>query len=262
MPSQSGPTLTQRRTGVKQVNSVGDQPTPPPPRKVDGEEGAVVKIIIWGVVILATGIGLALLVRNLTATDTPADNTQEDTVAQQETNDTADTVEEEETIQEEETVEEEQKVEEPVVEEEKEETTETPSATNTSGEFSQEDQTVTDNLTTNSVTLGGYEYATYADKFVYTLKFENTTKYPTVTASLNEADKTLTLVANNISKDNIVGGLGSGSTEFADPRNVEYVDIKNSGSQTTFVFQLKKLTDYRLFKVDDKMNVTLEVKNS
>ncbi len=246
MPSQTGPTLTQRRSGKSEPQTRASAT-----KTVKSEKGAAIQIIIWGIAILAVGVGLALLVRNLTA-DTTVEDTNNDTINQQEESIPQ---EPEEIIEEEIPNEEEEEIE---IEEPEQEIAETPPTNNTVTQ----DSSINDGLNTNTVTLSGYEYATFADKFVYTLKFANTTKYPTITTSVNEEEKKLTMVVNNIARDNIVGGQGTGSTQFADPRNVEHVDIKNTGNQTTFVFQLKKITSYRLYKVEGSMNVTLEISNN
>lgn len=225
--------------------------------------GSVLKIIIWGVIILATGVGLALVVRNLTNKNTQeADSTtEEETVVEEE--DTTEEIEEIEEITDD--------TDEVIGEEEdttntettEEETTTTLTGDGLTNEYSKTDQTLGEGLTGNTVTIGGYSYATTSTNFVYTIKLSNATPFPTVNASLDETAKTLTIIVDNILRDNIVGNGGTGSTTFSTPRNAQSVAISNSGNKTTFVFTLTKATEYKIYAGEgDTKTILVEIKNN
>ncbi|MBN1331889.1 hypothetical protein JW978_03325 [Candidatus Dojkabacteria bacterium] len=228
------------------------------------EAGSVFKIIIWGVVILATGIGLAVIVRNLTKQNTDeADTTQETT--EEETTAEETTTEEDATETEEIDTTDEDAEEEDTTDDTADETTDTTEETTATGEYSKSDQTINEGLTTNTVSTIGYSYSTTAINFEYDIKLSNAATYPKVTATLDETEKTLTVVVYNLATDSIVGNGGSGTTEFASPRNVQSVDISNASNKTTFVFEMNTATQYKLVKTTNDAGVTVvrvDIKNS
>lgn len=228
----------------------------------ESEGGSTMKIVIWAVVILAAGIGLALLVRNMTKddeTDTADTTESEEETVDEETEDT--TEEEAEDLETpEETAEEEEEATE-------EETTEETTATTVEGlenEYSKDDQTISDGLTTNAITITGYTYFTYSANFLYTIKLGSVSQYPGVTATLDETAKTLTVVVSNVKTDSIVGNGGSGTTTFAGNGNANTVDISNTSGKTTYVFNLDKATDYKINAVDGEEydSIQVDIKNS
>ena len=233
------------------------------------ETGSIIKIIIWGVVILATGIGLAVIVRNLTEQNTDESNNnettqEEETVVEDQTED--ETTTEETTTEdttEEETTEEDTTTEDTTAEEtEEEDTTDTTAAAD---EYSTLDKTIDEGLTGNVVGITGYGYSTSAANFVYDIKLSNAETYPKVTATLDETAKTLTVKVYNLASDAIVGNGGTGSTTFAAPRNVQSVEISNSNHVTTFVFSMNTATEYKLLKTTNDSGVSvvrLDIKNS
>ena len=244
------------------------------PAAGDGDDGSVVKIIVWAVIILVTGVGLAMLVRNLTAKQEPAttdttktqsntillntddnnDNgislntdTDEDTTADNTTQD-EDTTTDETTTDETDTT--------------TEDDTTAPTGENLTNEYSQNNQYINDSLTTNSVVITGYSYANYSSNFAYKIKLSQTDKFPTVSASLDKTEKTLTVVVENISRDQIVGNGGTGHTDFNGADNTTSVDISNSNNKTTFVFNLNEIKDYRIFaESGDPQAIVVEIKN-
>jgi|GEM_PF-5479257 len=226
------------------------------------QEGSPVKIIIWAVVILATGIGLALIVRNLTkdeTTDTAEETTTEEAVVE----------ETEETTEAEATEAEEADATETETETETETTTETETETTTTtttgltNEYSQADQTLADGVTSNIISLRGYGYETFSTNFVYTIKLGDVTKFPNVTASLNPTTKKLSVIVENVKTDYIVGNGGTGSTTFTGSPNAATVDITNAGGKTKFVFNLNSLADYKINTVPGSVNdsITVDIKN-
>ncbi len=225
------------------------------------DDNAVVKIVIWGVIILAAGIGLAFLVRNMTKNESTqtAQTTDTDQISQ-----VVEEEEEEEVVIEEEPIVEEEEVveEEPVAPT----TPTTPVATgglNLTNEYSKLAQTINDGVTTAVATISGYSYETSSTRFMYTIKLAGDTKFPTTSATLDTTANTLTVVVDNVSRDNIVGNGGSGSTTFASAVNAESVSISNSGGKSTFVFKLKKSTEYKINAVStDGSKITVEIKHN
>lgn len=284
--STSGATLTQRRnggstssgpSGVLSQNNTPQANLRSMSEKAGNDDGSVIKIIVWGIIILATGIGLAFLVRNMTQnSNTENAQTTGDSIETTETEDTDTTEEipEEETVAEDEMddtaeVEETDPVEEPVEEEVTEETQETnteDTTTTTTTEYStysRSDKTLEEGLSTNAVTISGYTYETNTERFAYSVKLSNASTYPTTTAVLDETAKTITLKVNDIKADNIVGNGGSGSTNLGST-NAKTVDISNSANVTSFVFSLDKASDFRLVKGtgdDGSTLLTIEIKN-
>ncbi|MBD3280733.1 hypothetical protein GF389_04380 [Candidatus Dojkabacteria bacterium] len=231
------------------------------------ETGSVVKILIWGVVILATGIGLAVVVRNLTQQNTEDvnDRTEESIEEPEEVviEEPEEVVVEEDATEETDTTEE--TTEELTEEDYEEDTTEDTEQTTEAGEYGKGDQTINENLTGNVVSITGYSYTTSASNFLYDIKLSNAETYPKVTATLDESTKTLTIKVYNLASDAIVGNGGTGSTDFAAPRNVQSVDISNSSNVTTFVFSMNTATEYKLVKTtnDDGVDVVrVDIKNS
>ncbi len=234
------------------------------------DSGSVVKIFIWAIIILVTGIGLAMLVRNMTnKQDIPQDTettTSQNTILL----DTSDTDKNDGIVIDTDTTKDEDNTEDMNASQDDEEnddsdTTqedESPTGSNLTNEFSQKDQYINDGLTTNTITIAGYSYANYSSYFAYHIKLSNADKFPKVTASLNETENTLTVVVENVQTDQIVGNGGTGETTFNGADNTTSVDISNSNNKTTFIFHLNTIKDYRIFaQTGDPNKIIVEIKN-
>ncbi len=279
MPIQSSSTLTQRRgreehdnTPPKATISSIDQMMKQKP----ADDGSVLKVLIWGIAILATGIGLALLVRNATKENANDTNTDTNKTAQETEDDTADDTTDDNGTDEETTDDTSTPDSNTNTDEGTDDTTTDDNATddtdntpttnnNLTNDYSRNDQAIGEGLTTNTVTIGGYSYTTTATNFVYTIKLANATKFPNVSATLDSDAKTLTVIVNNVARDNIVGNGGTGSTEFAKPRNTTSVDISNTSNKTTFVYKLTRVTDYKIYAdttTDGIKTIKVDIKNN
>lgn len=262
-PKFSG--LSSNPSGLSSFTGNGSNSAPVAAANEGG--GSALKIIIWAVVILATGIGLALVVRNLTKdkeTDTATEEQSEDTDTTDETTDettetpeetTDDTATDEDTTD---TTDETDTTDDTATDDT---TTDTDTLTN---EYSKSNQTISDGVTGNVVTLTGYRYETFSANFVYKIKLGQVTAYPGVTATLDSTAKTLTVVVSNVKTDQIVGNGGTGSTTFAGNGNANTVDVTNASGKTTFVFNLDKATDYKINAVEgtDFDSITVDIKNN
>lgn len=266
MPAKS--TLTQRRSTLGSSSepspAISSSPTMGPSSlsSIDtmaddgSSKGSAAKILIWVVIILITGIGLAFLIRGLTTNKENEPEEQEEVTPPP----AEEPIEEEPTTEEPEEEEpiEEEPEEEPTEEEPEEETPTT--GDGLTNEYSTANQTLGEGLTTNTVNITGYSYSGFASNFVYTAKMTNSDTFPTVTATLDQTEKTLTVVVSNVKTDGIVGNGGEGSTTFAAPRNVTSVDIENASNKTTFVFNLNKATQYKIYA--DGGNLKVDIKNT
>ncbi len=243
---------------------------------IESDSGSVAKIIIWAIIILVTGVGLAMLVRNITSKeqmpnenttktdtsnntillddntdegisldipnkeDTDTNNLDDNTTGLDETSDstTEDTDNPDDS------------------------NTTPPTGTNLENDYSQKDQYITDGLTEDTVSITGYSYANYSANFVYKIKLAQTNKFPNVTASLNKTEKTLIVTVKNVTKDYIVGNGGTGHTDFNGADNTPSVDITNSNHQTVFTFNLNEIKDYRIYaESGDPQFIVVEIKN-
>lgn len=276
--SKPSPTKKKKSTSnsagpIKSSNGNG-LPTRPGLSPIDqmtqpNDTGSVIKIFIWGIIILAIGVGLAVVIRNITEQNTEESDNAE--IVEQEEPEIIEPVVEEtvelENTEEEvelEDTEETTEAEEVPQAEELEETTEPTDATEEYSTFSKLAKTLDEGLEQNTVSINGYSYGTSVEMFTYNIKLANASTYPTTTAVLDEEAKTLTLTIKNIFSDGIVGNGGSGSTELGST-NAQTVEISNSDNTSTFVFSLNTPTEFRLAKStnDNGVNLlTLEIKNN
>lgn len=255
-------TLTQRRSTSDKKPKKPPKPNPLDrvglssiDKMSDPGSGPAMKIFIWVAIILATGIGLAFLIRGLTSqsNDEPKEEVEEPAIVEEEP------VELDETPELDETDEAIDEVEEVVEDDSTDEVEVTAGLTN---DYSQLDQSVSEALSSNVVNTIGYSYATYGPNFDYTVKLSSATTFPTATATLDTDAKTLTVVVENLRSDGIVGNGGSGTTDFSAAKNVTSVDIANAGGKTTFVFKLSKVTDYKIYADKDNQYFKVDIKNS
>jgi hypothetical protein len=134
---------------------------------------------------------------------------------------------------------------------------------NLSNEFSTGEQSIKTNTTGNTVGISKYNFFDGTSVFTYRLFLtgSGTQPYPNVSAKLDGSK--LTLQISNLSIDGVVGNGGSGSTDFAarGVRTVKSVNIKNSNNVSTYVFDLTKSTQYRIFIEEDNKILRLEIKH-
>lgn len=234
------------------------------------KEGSALKIIIWAIIILAIGVGLALVVRSLTQNSQTdkAEKVVDEQSTTEDTTTTGQTTEEntgttDTTTTEDTTTTDTTKEDTTTTDTTTEGTTTDTTTTTTLGltnSYSQKDQTIADGISGN-VSITGYSYENSYDNLQYDVKLSGVTKFPNVNATIDTTKKTLTVTVKNISSDGIVGN-GSGETVFAGSPNASKVKISHSGTTTTFVFTLGKVTDYKINAVDGTPDlIKVNIKN-
>ena len=257
-------------------NSLSSSPSSSSTGAAEGGGGGSALIIIWAIVILATGIGLALVVRNLTKdeetepaaeeqsedTDTEEDTTDDSATDDATTDDTTDDTATDDTTTDDTT--DDDLTDDTITDDTTDDTTTDTDTDTLTNAYSKNAQTISDGTTGNVITLTGYRYETFSPNFVYTIKLGQVTTFPGVTAVLDSTAKTLTVVVSNVKTDQIVGNGGSGSTTFAGNGNANTVDVTNASGKSTFVFKLDKATDYKINAVQGTEfdSITIDIKNS
>lgn len=138
----------------------------------------------------------------------------------------------------------------------------TTGATGLSNNFSTTDQSISSDVTDNSITLSHYHYGDSPSKFSYYLDLTGGDKpYPNVSAKYESTKITVTI--NNIFWDGIVGNGGSGSTDFAAKgvRDVKKVTITNSNHISIYTFELSKPIQYKLYIDETTKQLKLDFKH-
>ncbi|MCA9383284.1 hypothetical protein KC909_02880 [Candidatus Dojkabacteria bacterium] len=132
-------------------------------------------------------------------------------------------------------------------------------SSSTATEFSTGSQSLTGTATGNTSRITKYNYFDGPSFFTYRLFAD---PFPSASASLT--DNKLTVVVSNVASDGIVGNGGSGSTDFASSGavNVNTVDISNSSNKSTYVFDLDRETEYRMFFDSADGTLTIEIKHN
>jgi hypothetical protein len=144
-------------------------------------------------------------------------------------------------------------------------TTPTPTATGSTGltnNYSNTDQSISSDVTDNSINLTKYHYGDSTSTFSYYLTLTGGDKpYPNVSAKYESTKITVTI--NNLKWDGIVGNGGSGSTDFAAKgiRDVKKVTITNSNHISIYTFELSKPIQYKLYIDETSKQLKLDFKH-
>ncbi|KXK09508.1 MAG: hypothetical protein UZ20_WS6002000558 [candidate division WS6 bacterium OLB21] len=136
-----------------------------------------------------------------------------------------------------------------------------PTGVNLSNEFSKNIQYITTNTVGNSVGIAGYLFKDEPAVFKYYLRLAGSgDPYPNTVASYN--GNKLTLEISNLAYDALPDGSGKGMTDFASKgvRDITKVDITFAANKSTYVFDLTRQLDYRIYIDEANNRLNLEIK--
>ncbi|KXK26441.1 MAG: hypothetical protein TR69_WS6001000444 [candidate division WS6 bacterium OLB20] len=137
-----------------------------------------------------------------------------------------------------------------------------PAGINLTNDFSKNKQFITTSTTGPNVGIGGYLYKDEVAIFKYYLILKGGgDPYPNATATLE--GNTLTLEIENLAYDALPDSSGQGMTDFAarGVRDINTVDITFANNKSTYVFELDKPLDYRIYIDEDNNRLNLEFRH-